>query len=161
MEERFLVRETGAMYAQALGPLAAEIRRDGRSIQWVYNILEHKKEAERIIFENVDPADGFLLVPDPKWKSHPDPTADGDRRGPWRHAPWTGQLACLAICHDWGIGSLRDLRRRHLPLLRNILEQGLAAIEAVYGVEKGRVRVFVHYVPQFFHFHGALHSLNS
>ena len=47
VEERFLVRETGAMYAAALGPLVEEIRRDGRSIQWVLNILEHKKEADR------------------------------------------------------------------------------------------------------------------
>lgn len=155
VEERFLVRETGEMYRAALGPLAEEIRKDGRSIQWVYNILEHKKEAERIVFEDPDPATGFLLVPDPKWKTHPDPLAVPDRAA-WRGAPWTGQLACLAICHDRGIGSLRDLRRRHLPLLRNILEQGLAAIERVYGVERGRVRVFVHYVPQFFHFHGAM-----
>jgi m7GpppX diphosphatase len=157
VEERFLVRETGDMYRQALGPLAGEIRADGRSIQWVYNILEHKKESERIIFEDPDPATGFLLVPDPKWKTHPDPLLDLDRpNATWKHAPWTGQLACLAICHDRGIGSLRDLRRRHLPLLRNILAQGLSAIERVYGVEPERVRVFVHYVPQFFHFHGAL-----
>ncbi len=153
VEETFLVRETGKMYRQALGPLAEEIRKDGRSIQWVHNILAHKKEAERIVFEDPDPADGFLLVPDPKWKTHPDPLAVPDRAA-WKRAPWTGQLACLAICHDKSIGSLRDLRRRHLPLLRNILAKGLEAIEAVYGVERERVRVFVHYVPQFFHFHG-------
>lgn len=154
VEEKFLVRETGDMYHAALGPLAASIRADGRAIQWVYNVLDKKKEAERVIFEDSDPTTGFLLVPDPKWKTHPDPLAEPDRAG-WRLAPWTAQLACLAICHDRGVGSLRDLRRRHLPMLRNILEAGLAAIERVYGVERERVRVFVHYVPQFFHFHGA------
>lgn len=154
VEERFLVRETGAMYRAALGPLAAGIRADGRAIQWVHNVLDKKKEAERIVFEDPDPATGFLLVPDPKWKAHPDPLACPDR-STWRHAPWTAQLACLAICHDRGVGSVRDLRRRHLPMLRSILEQGLAAIERVYGLERERVRVFVHYVPQFFHFHGA------
>ena len=30
--------------------------------QWIYNILEHKKEADRIIYENLDPDNGFILV---------------------------------------------------------------------------------------------------
>lgn len=44
---RFLVRETGEMYDRALGPMIRGLREDGRSIQWVYNILDHKKEVER------------------------------------------------------------------------------------------------------------------
>lgn len=35
--------------------------------QWVYNILDKKAEADRIVFENPDPADGFVLIPDLKW----------------------------------------------------------------------------------------------
>jgi hypothetical protein len=35
------------MYDEALKPLIEEIRREGKSIQWVYNILDHKKEVER------------------------------------------------------------------------------------------------------------------
>ena len=41
-----------------------------------------------------------------------------------------------------------------MPLLKCVLEKGLKAIEEVYGVGREEVRVFVHYVPQFFHFHG-------
>ena len=37
------------------------------SLDWVYNVLEHKKEAERIIYENTDPNVGFILAPDFKW----------------------------------------------------------------------------------------------
>ncbi|PVU85385.1 hypothetical protein BB559_001098 [Furculomyces boomerangus] len=33
-------------------------------IQWVYNILDHKAESERIIFEDKDPQTGFILLPD-------------------------------------------------------------------------------------------------
>jgi m7GpppX diphosphatase len=41
-------------------------------------------------------------------------------------------------------------------MLRNILDQGLRSIREVYGVEPERIRVYVHYLPQFFHFHGVL-----
>lgn len=37
------------------------------SLQWVYNILDKKAEADRIVFENPDPSDGFVLIPDLKW----------------------------------------------------------------------------------------------
>ena len=47
LEDRYLVRETGAMYSKGLKPMIEELRRDGRSIQWVYNILDGKKETER------------------------------------------------------------------------------------------------------------------
>ncbi|KAK2099735.1 hypothetical protein P7K49_021083 [Saguinus oedipus] len=36
-------------------------------LQWVYNILDKKAEADRIVFENPDPSDGFVLIPDLKW----------------------------------------------------------------------------------------------
>lgn len=36
-------------------------------MQWVYNILEKKAEAERVIFEDTDPQLGFTLLPDLKW----------------------------------------------------------------------------------------------
>ena len=36
------------------------------TIDWVYNILEHRKEAETIIFEDPDPEMGFVLLPDYK-----------------------------------------------------------------------------------------------
>lgn len=37
------------------------------SSQWVYNILDKKAEADRIVYENPDPSDGFVLIPDLKW----------------------------------------------------------------------------------------------
>lgn len=35
--------------------------------QWVYNILEKKAEADRIVYEDPDPEVGFVLLPDFKW----------------------------------------------------------------------------------------------
>ena len=42
----------------------------------------------------------------------------------------------------------------HLPLLRNILTETYETIEMVYGVDKEKIRAYVHYLPQFYHFHG-------
>ena len=37
---------------------------------WIANLIlvkEHKKEVERIIYENPDPNTGFIIAPDFKW----------------------------------------------------------------------------------------------
>ncbi|CAD7684039.1 unnamed protein product [Nyctereutes procyonoides] len=65
-----------------------------QNIQWVFSILHKKAEANRIIFENPDPSDGFL-----------------------------NDLYLIAICHCQGIRSLPDLTPEHLLLLRNILRE--------------------------------------
>lgn len=76
-------------------------------IQWVYNILDHTSEKDRIVFEDTDPKVGFILLPDLKW--------DGKT---------LETLYLLAIVHPKGIKSLRDLTEDHLPLLTNILQKG-------------------------------------
>jgi m7GpppX diphosphatase len=75
-------------------------------LKWVYNILDHTAEAERIVFEDPDPKTGFTLVPDFKWK--------GD----------VENLYLLAIVRNRDIKSLRDLKSEHIPLLENILKNG-------------------------------------
>ncbi|XP_015277996.1 PREDICTED: m7GpppX diphosphatase isoform X3 [Gekko japonicus] len=62
--EVYLIQETGADYETITLPF---IESQSFSIQWVYNILEKKAEADRIIYENPDPTDGFVLIPDLKW----------------------------------------------------------------------------------------------
>ena len=62
-------------------------------------------------------------------------------------------LYCLAIIKERNIATLRDLRSRHLPLLRTLLKKSLTSITEVYNVPKEEVRVFVHYHPQFYHLH--------
>ena len=37
------------------------------AVQWVYNILDKKRETERLLFEDADPETGFMLHPDQKW----------------------------------------------------------------------------------------------
>ncbi|RWS27740.1 m7GpppX diphosphatase-like protein [Leptotrombidium deliense] len=106
------------------------------SIDWVYNILEHKSETERIVFEDPDPVTGFILLPDLKW--------NGEQ---------LSDLYLVAICHKRDIKSLRDLNGQHLPLLKNIKEKGKKAIIDKYNINASKLRIYVHYQPSYYHFH--------
>lgn len=78
--------------------------------QWVYNILEKKTEADRIIYEDPDKEVGFILLPDMKW----------NRKD-------TDALYLQAIVMQRNIKSLRDLDQMHIKLLKNILNKGLVS----------------------------------
>lgn len=104
--------------------------------QWVYNILEHKKESERIAFEDPCPENGFILLPDLKWDGKTFET-----------------LYLLALIHKRKIKSLRDLTVAHLPLLKNIRDKSLDVIQQKYGVQRSQLRIYFHYQPSFYHLH--------
>uniref|UniRef100_A0A8I5TC62 m7GpppX diphosphatase n=1 Tax=Pongo abelii TaxID=9601 RepID=A0A8I5TC62_PONAB len=128
-----LIRETGDDYRNITLP---HLESQSLSIQWVYNILDKKAEADRIVFENPDPSDGFVLIPDLKWNQQQ-----------------LDDLYLIAICHRRGIRSLRDLTPEHLPLLRNILHQGQEAILQRYRVKGDHLRIYLHYLPSYYHLH--------
>lgn len=127
------VNETPELYRDVTKPY---IESSSFSKQWIYNILEHKKESERIVLEDPDPEVGFILVPDLKW---------------------TGEqmedLYLQAIVHRKDITCLRDLRSSHIPLLKNLYNKGTAAIEDKYGVPAFKQRVYIHYQPSYYHLH--------
>lgn len=43
---------------------------DPKSVAWVYNVLELKKERERLLYNDPDPEHGFLLNIDTKWQAN-------------------------------------------------------------------------------------------
>lgn len=102
----------------------------------MYNILDHKKEVERIAFEDPCPENGFILLPDLKWDGTTSET-----------------LYLLALTHKRDIKSLRDLTANHLPLLKNIRDKGIECIRQKYGVEGSKLRIYFHYQPTFYHLH--------
>ena len=77
----------------------------------MYNILEGKAEAERVIYDDTDPENGFLLLPDLKWSQQN-----------------MEDLYVLAIIRKKGILCLRELNAGHLPLLENVYEQGKVCV---------------------------------
>jgi m7GpppX diphosphatase len=106
------------------------------SIDWVFNILEHRQEVERIVLEDDHPDNGFVLLPDLKWDTSN-----------------LQALYLMAIVHPRNIKSLRDLRSKHLPLLRNIRDKSLALIKEKWSVDSDRIRAYLHYQPSYYHLH--------
>ncbi|CAE6471758.1 unnamed protein product [Rhizoctonia solani] len=129
-----MVRESPQLYAQVVKPYI-----DGfpmSRLQWVYNILSHESEADRILFEDPSPTEGFIILPDLKW--------DGTTMS---------TFYIQAIVHTREIRSLRDIRKRHLPILRNIRKQAIKVAQDKYSLPAGQLRLFVHYQPSYYHFH--------
>ncbi|ORX87625.1 scavenger mRNA decapping enzyme [Basidiobolus meristosporus CBS 931.73] len=134
-QEAIMVRETPDMYEKVVVPY---IKRFPVSrIQWVYNILDKVQESEKIIFEDPDPQHGFILLPDSKW----DQTT-------------MKALYLLVICHTRDIHSVRDLRSKHLELLRRIRAEIPRAVVARYPhVTEDQLKLYIHYQPSYYHFH--------
>ncbi|KAG8193320.1 hypothetical protein JTE90_003803 [Oedothorax gibbosus] len=132
-QSRYIVNETPEVYNNIVLP---HITSQKNSLQWVYNILEHKSEAERIVFEDPDPELGFVLLPDLKWDE-----SEKD------------SVYFIAICHAKHVKSLRDLDADSLPLLKNIKTKSFSVIKEKYNIPSEKLRVFIHYQPSYYHFH--------
>lgn len=128
-----LLTETAADYEQITLPY---IESSQLSLDWVINILEHRQEAERIVFEDPHPSLGFILLPDLKWD-----------------ATQVQTLYLVAIVHARNLRSLRDLRAEHLPLLHNIRDRSFALIREKWSVDRDQIRAYIHYQPSYYHFH--------
>ncbi|PWZ00494.1 scavenger mRNA decapping enzyme [Testicularia cyperi] len=140
-QRKVMVRETPQIYAERILPWIESI--PASRIQWVYNILEHKKETESVLFEDPDPKTGFIILPDLKW----------DQKT-------TSSLYIQAIVHDRSLRSMRDLTKDHVDMLRNIREQASRVAFERFGLtsrspdqRQGNVRCFIHYHPSFYHLH--------
>ncbi|CAK7565075.1 MAG: hypothetical protein SEPTF4163_002983 [Sporothrix epigloea] len=138
-----LVTETADIYHERVRPFI-QAQRDAGRLNWVFNIIEGRKEVEDVIFRTpYDPQttneQGFLLLPDLNW----------DRKT-------LEALHLLAIVERRDLWSLRDLRRRHVPWLRRMRQQLVDAALGVYaaqGLEQDQLKLYVHYQPTYYHFH--------
>uniref|UniRef100_UPI00398E4358 m7GpppX diphosphatase isoform X1 n=1 Tax=Pristiophorus japonicus TaxID=55135 RepID=UPI00398E4358 len=132
-QEMHLVHETADDYKTISTPY---LQSQPFNLQWVYNILEKKAEVERIIYENPDPQNGFILIPDLKWNQQQ-----------------VDDLYLIAISHRRDVKSLRDLTAEHLPMLQNILQEGQVAISKRYDIAGSQLRIYLHYQPSYYHLH--------
>ncbi|KFB51793.1 hypothetical protein ZHAS_00019946 [Anopheles sinensis] len=133
VQKRYIIEETADLYKRITLP---HLEQGQLSLEWLYNVLEHRKEKERIVFEDPCDENGFILLPDLKW--------DGKT---------VEQLYLLALVRRRDIRSLRDLTTSHLPLLRNVQSRGIAAIKERYGIGASELRIYLHYHPTFYHLH--------
>ena len=141
-----LIEETPELYEAVVKPHIDSIIAGG-SISWIKNIIDGTKEVERLILDT----DDYIVNIDTKWRSHPDPNTTP--RDEWLHHSSTADLYCLGIFKAEGVACMRDLKAEHVPTLKSMVNEGVAAIERTYGVPRDQLRVFIHYHPQFMHFH--------
>ena len=97
---------------------------------------QYSGQEDRVLFEDPDPVNGFVLLPDAKWDQSVVST-----------------LYCLAIVNRRDLLSIRSLTQEHLGLLQNILEKGCNTIMERFGVPREKLRIFFHYHPTFYHLH--------
>ncbi|XP_002127473.2 m7GpppX diphosphatase [Ciona intestinalis] len=132
-----VVQETKEDYLNITLPyLEKQFASNVFNLQWVFNILEHKAETERVLFEDDNKNTGFMLMPDMKW----------DRSD-------VKSLYVMALPHKRGLKSIRDLTAEHIPLLENILTKGLEVVEKLFKIPANELRVYFHYQPSYYHLH--------
>lgn len=122
-------------------------RSEGR-LNWVYNIIAGITESEDVIYRtplsDTPNPEGFLLLPDLNW----------DRKT-------ISSLHLLGLVERRDIWSLRDLKKKHVPWLREMRERILeSAIECFgeKGLERDMLKLYIHYQPTYYHFH--IHIVN-
>lgn len=138
-QEFFTFNETPEMYETITLPYLTAKK---FSLDWVYNVLDGKKEADRVDYRDEDPEIGFLLAKDLKWNGQVE------------------SLHMTAIVFNRSIKSLRDLNASHLPLLENIQKNSFATIKSKYGLDETKIRAYFHYQPSYYHLHVHLTNLS-
>lgn len=127
--ETVVVRESAAAYSLATLQFVRSL--PAAQTEWVNNILEGRKEVERVWLANED----MVLVPDFKMN-----LAD------------TSTLYLQALFRDVSLLSIRDLRAAHLPLLRRVRDAVLGSCTE-RGFPANQLRLFFHYFPSFWRLH--------
>uniref|UniRef100_H9G395 m7GpppX diphosphatase n=1 Tax=Anolis carolinensis TaxID=28377 RepID=H9G395_ANOCA len=125
-QEVYLIQESGEDYKNITLPF---IEAQSFSIQVCFFFCYNCGPEESVV-------NGFILIPDFKWNQKQ-----------------LDDLYLIAICHCRGIKSLRDLTAEHLPLLRNILQEGKEAIGKRFNISGPQLRIYLHYRPSYYHLH--------
>ncbi|KAF2873464.1 HIT-like domain-containing protein [Massariosphaeria phaeospora] len=130
-----MVTETPEIYAQYVRPFMQAKRDQGR-LDWVFNIIEGRKEQEDVIYREHG-EEGFLLLPDMNW----------DRKT-------VGSLHLLGLVERRDVWSVRDLRKGMVGWVSHMREKLLDATVGLYPeVERDQLKLYVHYQPTYYHFH--------
>lgn len=58
-------------------------------------------------------------------------------------------LYLMAIVQDRTIRSLRDLRKKHVPLLNAIRLEAGRVVHEKWGLGNGALRIYIHYQPSY------------
>ncbi|KAI2615671.1 scavenger mRNA decapping enzyme [Hypoxylon sp. NC1633] len=133
------VTETPDIYRDKVRPFMQANRDEGR-LNWIFNIIEGRKEVEDVIYRTPlgrDGDEGFLMLPNLHW----------DRKT-------IEALHMLGIVERRDIWSLRDLKKKHVPWLRHMKTKLVDATVKTYPqIDTDQLKLFCHYHPTYYHFH--------
>ena len=94
----------------------------------VENILTGLSEQSKILYSSPS----FTILPDMKWD-----------------LKTVSSLYLVAIVQDRSIRSMRDLRKRHVGLLKDIRREAARIVNEKWGLGNGSLRIYVHYQPSY------------
>jgi m7GpppX diphosphatase len=143
-----LLAETPGMHASASVARFIEQEVSRPSKQWITHIIEGTQEKDEVIHR----AGEFVLLPDTErvnryWRIACNSAGSSMRTRPKRILNW------LAIAHDRQLRTIRDLRGHHVPMLREMLDVCMKAIENETGIRRDQVMAYVHYPPSVYQLH--------
>ena len=131
-QDVFLVKETPEVYERVVKPFIAAF--PPSRTKWVDEIIGGKKEVDKVLYRDDSGSFGYMIIPDMKW-----------------NLETLSDLYLLALCTTNGIRSLRDLRKVHLPVLKNIKNEATRIVNTRWKNEGREIslRMFVHYQPSY------------
>jgi m7GpppX diphosphatase len=137
-----LVQETPDVYERVVKPFIAAF--PPARTKWVDDIISGDKEADKVLHRDDTGSFGYMIMPDMKW-----------------NLETVSDLYLLALSTTGGIRSLRDLRKAHVPVLKNIKDEATRVVNARWKDDGKNVslRMFIHYQPSYYHFH--VHIVNA
>jgi hypothetical protein len=137
--------------------------------QWIHEVLSAKREADRVKLRT----DAFVLLPDvdaiqkracarlvPYLTDKPaTPQPDPAQLFPhclerrWRPKRAHCPFHWLALLTDTELKTVRDLRGRHVPMLRELNALCCQKIQEEMGIPPDQVMAYVHYPPSVYQLH--------
>lgn len=149
-----LVTETAQLY-NSVHAAHATASSGPAKLQWLYDVLDGKKEQETIVINNGD----FVVAKDTKW-----PAGDFNKAYEWSQSIQNQAGASLPLGlaksvwflvmpFDRSILSIRDLNDNHVPLLKLMQSETLDYLKKTFGFKPEDVVMYFHYAPTFYHLH--------
>lgn len=102
----------------------------------VENILTGLSEQSKILYSSPS----FVILPDMKWD-----------------LKTISSLYLVSIVQDHTIRSMRDLRKCHIGLLKDIRREAARIVSEKWGLGNGSLRLYVHYQPSYCKSRGFAH----
>ena len=134
-----IYKETEEKYIKRTKPYIEKSISNG-NIKWIYDILHHNSEKDRIIYQD----DKFILMKDIVWSNEK-----------------KNDMYLLALPKIENLRTLRDLNSDSLDLLEHMKKTIGSIVQKKFKIKENKMYMFFHYLPSFFHLHLHICGLNN